>query len=203
MEVVYEGGRRIQLPDDRENAAYYVFGPYGVAGIFVSPGGAVSLADAVAGTVVDENGERVWARGIRAARNQIMAIQEAAATEEKSALAVCLDTMLEYEGISRNTQFLLDRGEDVIQILEENLMDAAVLDLKGCRLDTVLYYVNMDIPVLALLEDGSAVLLVGFNEYNTGILDPRTGTIDKMGMNDSAEWFEENGNQFITYRKAG
>lgn len=203
MEVVYEGGRRIQLPDEDENAAYYVFGPYGVEGIFVSPASAVSLADSVAGSVVDKNGERVWARGIRAARNQIMAIEEAAATEEKSALAVCLDTMLEYEGISRNTQFLLDRGEDVIQILEENLMDATILDLKGCSLDSVLYYVNMDIPVLALMEDGSAVLLVGFNEYNAGILNPRTGTIDKMGLNDSAEWFAENGNQFITYRKAG
>lgn len=202
MEVVYEGGRRIQLPDE-ENDAYYVFGPYGVEGIFVSPASAVNLANTVAGTVVDKNGDRVWARGIQAARNQIMAIQEAAATDEKGALAVCLDIMLEYEGISRNTQFLLDRGEDVIQILEENLMDATVLDLKGCSLDTVLYYVNMDIPVLALLEDGSAVLLVGFNEYNTGIMDPRTGTIDKMGMNDSAEWFAENGNQFITYRKAG
>ena len=203
MEVVYEGGRRIQLPDAEDNPAYYVYGPYGVEGIFVSPASAVSLANAVAGTVVDDNGDRVWARGIRAARNQIMAIEEAAVTEEKSALAVCLDTMLEYEGISRNTQFLLDRGEDVIQILEENLVDASVLDLKGCGLDTVLYYVNMDIPVLALLEDGSAVLLVGFNEYNTGILNPLTGTIDKMGMNDSAEWFAENGNQFITYRKAG
>ena len=55
--------------------------------------------------------------------------------------------------------------------------------------------------MLALLEDGSAVLLVGFNEYNTGILNPETGTIDKMGMNDSAEWFAENGNRFITYMK--
>ncbi|HBA47198.1 MAG TPA: hypothetical protein DCZ91_05260 [Lachnospiraceae bacterium] len=203
MEVVFEGGRRIQLPDEEENDAYYVFGPYGVEGIFISPARAVNLANAVAGTVVDRNGERVWARGVRAARNQIMAIQEAAVTEEKGALAVCLDTMLEYEGISRDTQLLLDRGEDVIQILEQNLMDATVLDLKGCGLDTVLYYVNMDIPVLALLEDGSAVLLVGFNEYNTGILNPLTGTIEKMGMNDSAEWFAENGNQFITYRRAG
>ena len=73
------------------------------------------------------------------------------------------------------------------------------MDLTGCRLDAVLYYVNRDIPVLALLEDGDAVLLVGFNEYNAGIMDPRTGKIDKMGMNDSGEWFTQNGNQFITY----
>ena len=74
-----------------------------------------------------------------------------------------------------------------------------MLDLTGCSLDAVLYYVNRDIPVLALMEDGSAVLIVGFNDLNTVILNPLTGTIRRMGMNDSRDWFEENGNQFITY----
>ena len=74
-----------------------------------------------------------------------------------------------------------------------------MLDLTGCTLDAVLYYVNQDIPVLALLRDGSAVLLVGFNEKNTVIMNPETGTVYKMGMNDSREWFEQNGNCFLTY----
>ena len=152
-------------------------------------------------SVVNEKGTCVWLRGNRAAKNQIMAIKEEAVTEEKGALAVCLDAMLANEGITRNAQYLLDRGENVLRILEENMEGAEILDLTGCPLDAVLYYVNRDIPVLALLENGSAVLLVGFNEYNAGMLNPLTGSIDKMGMNDSAKWFEENGNQFITYMK--
>ena len=75
-----------------------------------------------------------------------------------------------------------------------------VLDHTFCSLDEVLYFVNRDIPVLALLEDGSGVLLVGFNETSVGIMNPQTGTIYRMGMNDAKNWFEENGNQFITYR---
>lgn len=200
-EVVFEGGRRLSLPEPEESAGYFVYGPYGVGGIFNRPAGAVKLAWEISGAVIDGKGSCVWQKGNRAAKNQIMAIEGAAATQERGALGVCLDEMLAYEGISRNTQHLLDRGETVLQILEDNLVDATVLDLTGCNLDAVLYYVNMDIPVLALLEDGSAVLLVGFNEFNTGILDPRTGTIYKMGMNDSREWFEQNGNQFITYRR--
>ncbi len=200
-EVVYEGGRRLQLPAPEEAEGYYVYGPYGVGGIFQQPSAAVKMAWDLSGTVIDGSGRCVWRKSNRAAKNQIMAIKEAAATEERGAVAVCLDEVLAYEGISRNTQFLLDRGETVLQILEENLMDATVMDLTGCNLDAVLYYVNLDIPVLALLEDGSAVLLVGFNEFNTGIMDPRTGTIYKMGLNDSREWFEQNGNQFITYRR--
>jgi hypothetical protein len=74
-----------------------------------------------------------------------------------------------------------------------------VLDLSGSSLDAVLYYVNMDIPVLATLQDGNAVLIVGFNELNIVVMDPLTGTVYKKGMNDSMQWLLENGNHFITY----
>lgn len=89
-------------------------------------------------------------------------------------------------------------GETIRDILRESLPDAVLLDLAGCSLDAVLYYVNQDIPVLALVED-SAVLLVGFNEIEVGIMDPVTGTIYTMKNSEASAWFEESGNQFITY----
>ena len=79
------------------------------------------------------------------------------------------------------------------------MLNAKVVDLTGCNLDTVLFFVNRDIPVLASLENGEAVLVVGFNQYNIVVMEPSTGKLYKKGMNDSAQWFEENGNQFITY----
>jgi len=200
-EVVYEGGRRLLLPSVGEDSRYYVYGAYGVSGIFLSPAKAVELAYSTAGVVVSGKGDCVWLRGNLAARNQIMAIKETAATEERTALAVCLDTMLSLEGISRNSQELLEEGKNATEILAENLNGAVAMDLTGCSLDAVLYFVNRDIPVLALFEDGSGVLLVGFNETSVGILNPQTGTISRMGMSEAGEWFERNGNQFITYRR--
>ena len=94
---------------------------------------------------------------------------------------------------------MLERGTTAVEILEDNLPDAQVLELSGCSLNSVLYYVNQDIPVLALCNDGNAVLIVGFNELNTVLMDPLTGEVFKKGMNDSTQWFEENGNSFITY----
>ena len=73
------------------------------------------------------------------------------------------------------------------------------MDLTGCNLDTILYFTNRDIPVVAILEDGEAVLIVGFNQYNIVILEPETGKLVKKGMNDSTQWFEKNGNRFLTY----
>ena len=120
-------------------------------------------------------------------------------TESKNSLAVCLDAMLEYEGVVRNSEYMLGRGQSVLSILRESLPDVQVLDLNRCTLDSVLYYVDQDIPVLVMLQDGTAVLLVGYNEKNTVVMNPETGTIYKVGMNDSKEWFEQNGNCFITY----
>lgn len=204
-EVLYEGGRELTLLDEASTARYYVYGPDGIEGIYRSPAMAVCLADEKAGVVLNDAGAYVWIRGNRVTRNQIMAIEEAYVTEEKNSLVVCLDTILKFEGVVRNSEYLLAAGETAYSILEDGLENAQILDLKGCSLDAVLYYVNQDIPVLASLQDGSAVLIIGFNEYNIVVFNPESdekkGAIYKVGMKDATEWLEENGNCFITYIK--
>ena len=199
-EILFEGSRSVgELAGETSEKYFYVYGKNGIEDIYVNPGKAVDLAYRTAGVVVDDDGDYVWKRDIRSTRNQIMAITENEATETKGSLAVCLDTILKYEGISRNTQSRLNQGDTVFAILEGDLQNCTILDLSGCSLDAVLYYVNKDIPVLATLEDGNAVLIVGFNELNIVVMDPTDGTLEKRGMNDSTEWLEENGNQFISY----
>lgn len=199
-EVLFEGNRTLSIPETEVGEKrFYVYGKNGIEGIYVNSGEAVDLAYRLSGVVVDDDGEYIWRRVTRSTRNQIMAITEDEVSEMRGALAVCLDTILKFEGISRNTEQLLGRGSSVFSILQSDLQDCTVLDLSGCSLDAVLYYVNQDIPVLTLLEDGNAVLIVGFNELNIVVMDPVTGTLYKKGMNDSTEWLNENGNRFITY----
>ncbi len=199
-EVLFEGGRNITLTGAEERLeSYYVYGKYGIEACYTDVGMAVKLADSISGVVVGEDGGYIWRKGNRSLRNQIMAIQGEKESEERSSLAICLDTMLAYEGIVRNSEYMLKKGDSVLNILEESLEGAQILDLTGCSLDAVLYYVNRDIPVLVMMQDGSAVLLIGFNEKNTVVMNPESGTIYKVGMNDSTEWFEQNGNRFITY----
>lgn len=205
-EIVFEGGRTLKLPAAEELAGqgrtrYYVYGPCGVDGIFNSAAVAVNKAYEISGSVVDDKGNYVWRKGNRVTKNQIMAITENSVEEGRGSLAVCLDTMLRFEGITKNSAQLLQMGQTVTLILQNNLDDDEVLDLRGCPLDALLYYVNQDIPVLAMLNNGEAVLVTGFNEYNVVIMDPVTGTLYKKGINDSAEWFAENGNQFVTYMR--
>lgn len=198
-EVMYEGDREINLAEETVAERYYVYGAYGVEGIYHSPAEAVALAYDISGVVVDKDGECVWLKGNRVTKNQIMAITAASVTEEKNSVAVCLDTIFKFEGLMRNSEQLLEQGKNVMEILEENLANVQVLDLTGCNLDAMLYYLNQDLPVMVLLKNGDAVLVTGFNDSQVVIMEPATGKLYKKSKNESSQWFEENGNCFITY----
>lgn len=199
-EVLFEGKRELVMKESGDmERRYYVYGKNGIEGIFSDPGKAVIYAYNNVGVIVDDEGDYIWKRTARSTRNQIMAIEGEQVTELNTSLSVCLNTILKYEGVSRRTEYLLEQGYTIPSILEATLKDVQVLDLSGSSLDAVLYYVNMDIPVLATLQDGNAVLIVGFNELNIVVMDPLTGTVYKKGMNDSTQWLLENGNHFITY----
>lgn len=198
-EVVFEGARKTVLENGESDGLYYVYAQGGVEGIYKDAGRALQRAYEVSGSVMDETGKIVWIKGNRLVKNQIMAIKEQSVTDTKNSMAVCLETMLRFEGVTINAEEYLEKGDSPEEILRNNLLNAKVVDLTGCNLDTVLFFVNRDIPVLASLENGEAVLVVGFNQYNIVVMEPSTGKLYKKGMNDSTQWFEENGNQFITY----
>lgn len=200
-EVMYEGGHEVSLTyPEQMQKNFYVYGSSGIQGVYSDEAEAINMAEKESGTVTNDSGDYVWVKANRNVSNQIMKITATAQDADNSSLAVCLDTMLAAEGITRNSQYLLNQGATALSVLEDNMPDDyEILDLSGCSLDAVLYYVNRDIPVMAILNDRSAVLIVGYNELNTVLMDPTTGTIYKKGIIDSTEWFNSNGNQFITY----
>ncbi len=199
MQVLFEGSRNMEVNIENPTDRYYVYGKDGITGIFAHEADAINLAYSISGTVVDERGEYIWKRTSRSTKNQIMAITGRASDDESSDLAVCLETILGFAGSVKNVQPMLDGNMTVSQILEENINGIRVLELRGVSLDAVLYYVNKDIPVLAMLGGDDAVLVTGFNEYNVVLMNPDTGTVYKMGLNDATSLFQDSGNLFVTY----
>ncbi|MBP5599459.1 MAG: hypothetical protein J6X48_04180, partial [Lachnospiraceae bacterium] len=200
-EVIYEGTKELtieRVPSNKRN--YYVYYKGALQKIYTNPANAVTQADKNYGNVLNDKGFYVWYRANRALRNQIMDLSptEKKPEEERRELSYCLDKMLEYEGVVRNSQYLLNSGETVLSILKSGLEGKDVLDLTGCSLDSVLYYVNRDIPVLALTHSEDTYLIIGFNQLAVVVYDPNEGWY-KMGKNEAEELFKNNGNQFITY----
>ena len=92
----------------------------------------------------------------------------------------------------------MPRGETPKQILTEALNGRKVLDLTGCSVEQVLYYLNLNTPVFAMVNN-EALLIVGYDEHNILLYQPDVNVVRKMGRQDSNTMFEEAGNIFLGY----
>ncbi len=198
--VIYEGSRETDLKHQNDvNKHYYVYGLLGLEEVYEDPAEAVNKAYTDSGIVLDDEGRNVWMKADKAERNQIMAIKACSPVTADQSTAICLDTILKFNGISLNSQYMVEQGTSVEDILGNNVPNITVLDLTGCSLDAVMYYVDNDIPVLALRNDKTAVLLTGFNSTETVVFDPAAGTLSKVETDKLSKELTQSGCSYITY----
>ena len=72
-----------------------------------------------------------------------------------------------------------------------------MLDLSGCSVSMIQYYVSQGYPVLALQGGSGAELITGYDQQNIIVTDPLTGESSRRGLNDSTQMYEELGNLFL------
>lgn len=197
-EVLFEGGKEVDVTRCEPRNRFLLYSKGHVVSIHDNPAIAIEGAYNTRGIVIDNLGNEVYKRGETSARNQIMAIKTDTIPDDKSSLSVCLDTMLRLQGISRNTEYMLAKGQSPYEILNDSLPSAYVLNLTNCTMDTAFYFLNKDIPVMVLMDD-KAILLIGYNEQNLVWYDTDTKEIYKRGINDSRDIFEGYGSRFLTY----
>nr|WP_295302130.1 hypothetical protein [uncultured Blautia sp.] len=163
----------IQVDKSSVEEVYYVYAGGGLDSVWTDPAKAVQRADKQTGVVLNRAQQYVWERGNM--KTQII-----------------LNTT-DIPEIIRTAS--LD-----VQNLQNGLGDSAkVIDLTGCSLENVLYEVSAQRAVIARTGADSSVVIVGYDQYNTYLLDSSTGEVKPYGMNDSTALFKNAGNMFITY----
>ena len=160
---------------------------------------AIIAADEQMGIVVDSNQHYIWKRGRVSIKSPISGISVGSTDTEANTSAQCISAMMVLQGENIEVNELLAQGETPISVLSNALKDCTVLDLTGCSLSEVLYYVNLGNPVYARNGENEALLIVGYDALNITVFDPSTGTNRKIGMNDATEMFSAQGNVFISY----
>lgn len=156
-----------------EEEIYYVYGKGELDSTWPEPADAVIQADQQTGVVLNRAQQYVWERGNMKTR-------------------ITLNT-------SDIPEIILTGSWDK-EALQEGLGDSGtVIDLSGCTLENVLYEISAQRAVIAKTGDNSSVVIVGYDEYNTYLLDPSTGEVKPYGMNDSTALFQKAGNIFISY----
>ena len=197
-QVLFEENRTLQLLQEQSLEHYYVYGRGHLAGAYGTAREAIAAADEVMGVVTDRDQQLIWNRSGRKTRTQISGIEARGLQPEETSLEASLAAILNFEAIYPDVKQELEAGRNACQILADSL-DAQVMNLTGCDLSTVLFYVSEGKPVLALTGPSAAVVIVGYDQQNTILMDPATGKISKKGMNDSREFFEAYGNRFAVY----
>lgn len=163
----------IQVDKSSVEEVYYVYAGGGLDSVWTDPAKAVQRADKQTGVVLNRAQQYVWERG-------------------NMKTQITLNTT-DIPEIIRTAS--LD-----VQNLQNGLGDSAkVIDLTGCSLENVLYEVSAQRAVIARTGLDSSVVIVGYDQYNTYLLDPSTGEVKPYGMNDSTALFKNAGNMFITY----
>ena len=203
-EVLYEGNRDIEFSDKNDKPRYFVYAKGEMEDIYTDAAEAVTRAEELFGVVVNKNMNYIWESGNRKSKTQLETFGETAPLTEEQIMSgitpvvVCLEDMLEYKDVYKDVDTLLRGQETVLSVLNENI-DAEVLNLAGCSLDSVLYYVNKGYPVMAIGNGSEAEIIIGYDSKNTILYSPLTGKIFKKGINDSTEYFNSLGNKYVTY----
>lgn len=196
-QVLFEGSRSLNLEKEGEDARYFVYAYNGeFTGAYTIASEAVRQAYDHMGVVVNSRQDYVWKRGARKTRTEITGLENPQQKPEESSMQAALEILLTSENNYVDTALALEEGRIPYEILSEYL-GGRVLDLSGCSVSMVLYYVSQGYPVLALESASTAELITGYDPQNIVLTDPLTGESYRKGMNDSTEMFEEMGNPFV------
>ena len=196
-QVLFEGSRNLQIEKNESDLRYFVYAYNGdFVGAYISANEAVRDAYDEMGVVVDSGQDYIWRRGERRTRMEIAALENPQERPEASSMQSAIEILLSSENNYLDTTSELEAGHTPYEILSEHL-NGMVLDLSGCSLNMVLYYVSQGYPVLALEGESQAELITGYDPQNVILMEPITGESYRKGMNDSTQMFEELGNLFI------
>lgn len=197
-EVVIDNKRNVNLDTGKKREYYYVFSAGKILMSTPSIMGAIRCADENMGVVIGPQQKYIWCRGRKISQPMIgPGLIDTDGISENS-VARCLTYLLKTEEVSIDVEALLVRGETPRQILKEALDNRQVIDLSGCSVSQVLYYVNLGTPVFAMVGD-QAVLIIGYDEHNTILYQPMENSARKMGLQDSDAFFAGAGNVFLGY----
>lgn len=195
--INYETTTRVSEPDNHAAKLYaYAFGD--IVHADTSPATVVIAADKAVGTVLDSEGKLVWERGIKAARTEITGIKTFDAGVTYNSAQAAMKMVLAYKNLDIEPTDYSSSTSSIADWLDA-AMKTTVLDLTGCTLDEVLYYVYKQRPVIAIEPDGNACVITGYDAVSVTVYEPARKKSARYQLKEAVNMFDEAGNIFISY----
>lgn len=187
----------LRLPEEEWAAKkYYVYALGEIRASYEEPVEAILEADSQMGVVLNRDSLLVWERGGRFNRKTLGQVKNTKTKEGVNAKGACLYMLLSNAQITANAKALSKDSRSMPEILGDSLKEP--VNLTGCTLEEVLYFVSSGRAVIAMKAEGQPVVLTAYDEASVTFYDPTSGSA-KQSLSKAAAMFKAAGNIFISY----
>ena len=197
---LFDKSMTIRFDESTMDGKYYVYALGELQGVYERASYAVIKANEVNGVAVSSRQAYVWERGNWPSVYEVENMTEFQMEEGETAMAACLQQMLQKEGKTADVVKELNAGKSPETILS-TYIGGEGLDLTGCTTEEILYTISRETPVIAMFENGHTVLVIGYNKTNIAYLDPADGKRYSVTFAEMESKVGASGNTFIGYVK--
>ena len=195
--VLLENPRDVSVKNKESQEYFYVYKKGDVLLATDEIADAIVCANNHMGVVVDSKQQYVWMRARKSAQTAFSSLKVNDADKSSSSVVQAVSAMLNYRGNGLSVKELIDNGGTPKSAIENTLKDSVVLDISGCTVEEILFYVSKGSPVFAMTGTDSAVLVTGYSSGS--IYYSQTHSTRSKSYKDADDWFRKAGYIFFTY----
>ena len=185
--------------EGKKRLYYYVYVNGKQVEAFEDAGDAVNLARQRSGVVISPQYHYVWETNNQEAWYHNFGVSKFSTKSGENTLQACIRKVLWYEG--KNVDVLTEmQTKSAEQILRENL-STEVIRFAGCSVKDMRYLIDKGIPVIAMKNQTSAILLIGYDASGVTYIDPANGGQYMSSFERIDSMTAGSGNTFIAYVK--
>lgn len=178
---------------DNNSIKYYIYAYGGITESMTDPAEAIKLADEQMGVVMDSKSHIIWERGGKFISKELSNISYP--DNSPSSIKSCTQMLL--QGAQHTTSVNDLKGKSIVSMLSDYL-DQPV-NLTGCTLDEVLYFVSNGKPVIGMLSNTHAILITGYTSSTVTWMDPVTQRKTTTSILNAEKLFKDAGYVFVSY----
>lgn len=176
-----------------KSTKYYVYAYGGITSSLTDPAKAIQLADEQMGVVMDSHSHIVWERGGKFISKELSSISYP--SNNISSTKSCVQMLLQAAQVTTSVSDLKEKS--IMKMLRAHL-DAPV-NLTGCTVDQILYFVSNEKPVIGMLDNSHAVLITAYTSSTVTWMDPATHSKRTVALTTAEKMFKNAGSLFFSY----
>lgn len=200
-QVIIHEPMTLAFESEEMQDSYYVYGMGEMLGSYAKAGEAIRHADKVEGVVTSSKQQLVWEKANKHAWYRNFEISRFNKKDGESSLEACLRQILNYEGVDFGDSLEAEDANAAVSVLNGH-KELTGINLTGCSAKELRYFVGKGLPVIALTDRSSGVLLIGYDANTVTYADPSSGNIKSCTMEQMETMTEGSGNTYIGYVKS-